>query len=270
MNNNQNLIDLFYASENRSIKWKKYFPIYEKLFAKYKNQKITFVEVGILDGGSLQIWKKYFGKSSRIIGIDNNPECKKFENENIEIYIGSQSDTNFWKDFYNKVGNIDIILDDGGHTNDQQIITLVESINNINNGGLHVVEDVHSSYQKHYGNPYKYSFINFTKKNIDDINSNFPELNNYNFSLNKLIYSIEYFESIVAFKIDRDLCNINTQIENNGFKSDNQDKTISNDILEFRKKYKFLYKFKLTTKIERILIKYIYRKRSKKLKSFFK
>ena len=77
------LIDLFYNSKNRSIKWKNYFSIYEKLFEKY-GKKITFVEIGVLDGGSLEIWKKYFGKDSRIIGIDNNPECKNLKMKNMK------------------------------------------------------------------------------------------------------------------------------------------------------------------------------------------
>ena len=264
------LIDLFYNSKNRSIKWKNYFSIYERLFEKYQGKKITFVEIGILDGGSLEIWKKYFGKDARIIGIDNNPECKKFENEEYEIIIGSQSDPFFWRKFYKNVGNVDIILDDGGHTNEQQIITLIESNNYINDGGLHVVEDTHTSYQKHYGNPYKYSFMNFSKKTIDDINTTFPTIRNFNFSLNKNIHSIEFFESIVAFKIDRTLCNENTLLENNGFKSNNSDMTISSDITNLRNKFNSIYKFKIIQKLERLLIKYIYRKRSKKLKNFFK
>lgn len=264
------LEDLFYQSTNRSIKWKKYFSIYEKLFHQFKDREITFVEIGILDGGSLEIWKKYFGKKARIIGIDNNPECKKFENENYEIYIGSQSDKNFWKNFYSKIGNVDIILDDGGHTNDQQIITLLESIEHINDGGLHIVEDVHSSYQKHYGNPYKYSFINFSKKIIDDVNTKFPNLNKFNFSLNDFIYSIEFFESIVAFKVDRKLCLENFLVENKGFKSDIEDKTIDENFTNFRSKFDFLYKFKIVKKIERFLMKNSYKKKSKALKRYFK
>ena len=107
MTKNYELLDLFNNSKHRSIKWKKYFSVYEQLFEKYRNKKITFVEIGVLDGGSLEIWKKYFGKDSRIIGIDNNSNCKKFENENFEIFIGSQSDKNFWKD--NKGANINSI-----------------------------------------------------------------------------------------------------------------------------------------------------------------
>jgi len=270
MNNTSELYNLFNSSKNSSIKWKKYFPIYERLFEKYKNKKITFVEVGILDGGSLEIWKKYFGNNSRIIGIDNNPECKKLENENFEVFIGSQSDPNFWKKFYSDVGKIDIILDDGGHKNDQQIISLVNSVEHINNGGLHIVEDVHSSYQKHYGNPYKYSFINFSKKIVDDINSTFPNIEKFNYSLNHFIYSIEFFESIVAFKIDRNLCYENTMVDNLGFKSNNTDTTIDISFINFRNKFKYLYKFKIVKKIERILMKIFYRNESKKLKKFFR
>ena len=270
MKNDLTLLDLFNSSKNKSIKWKKYFPIYEKLFKNFRNKKITFVEIGILDGGSLEIWKKFFGKDSRIIGIDKNPECKKLENENYEIFIGSQSDSYFWNKFYQKVGNVDIILDDGGHTNYQQIISLVQSIRFINNGGLHVVEDVHSSYQKHYGNPYKYSFINFSKKTIDDINSTFPNLKKFEYSLNKSISSVEFFESIVAFKIDRNLTYENILINNNGLTSNNKDMTMDDTFIKFRNRFKFIYRFNIVKKIERIVIKIFYKRQSKKLKKFFK
>ena len=270
MHDDKKLIDLFYESNNRSIKWKKYFSIYESLFGKFKNKKITFIEIGVQDGGSLEIWKKYFGKEARIIGIDNNPECKKFENANFEIFIGSQSDKNFWKEFYKIIGKVDIILDDGGHTNDQQTISLIKSIDNIKNGGLYVVEDVHSSYIKYYGNPYKYSFINFTKKLIDDINFTFPGLGKFNFSLNKSIYSIQYFESVVAFFVDRNLCEENISIENNGYKSNNQDTTLDEGFFRFRDKYKKIYQYKFVKKIERFFIIKYFKKKSRLLKNYFK
>ena len=270
MNENKKLIELFNESKNRSIKWEKYFSIYEKLFNEYKNKGITFVEIGILDGGSLEIWKKYFGDNSRIIGIDNNPKCKKFQNENYEIFIGSQSDPSFWEKFYKEVGNVDIVLDDGGHTNDQQIISLINSVKNINDGGLYVVEDVHSSYQKHYGNPYKYSFINFSKKTIDDINSTFPSLKKFDYNLNQFVYSVEFFESIVAFKINKNLCYENKLLENKGHKSNNTDTTLDIGFINFRKRFKYLYKYRIFQKIERFFIKLFYRYKSKRLKRFFK
>ena len=81
----------FLNSKKPSIKWKSYFEIYNNMFQKYKNKKITFVEVGVDRGGSLFIWKDFFSKDSRIIGIDTNPDAKKLEEYGFEIFIGDQS-----------------------------------------------------------------------------------------------------------------------------------------------------------------------------------
>ena len=206
--------DLFIESNKWSTKWKKYFDVYDNVFEKFKNKKITFVEVGVLDGGSLEMWKKYFHPDSKIIGVDFNPECKKFKNKNVEIFIGDQSNEKFWDDFFGKIGKIDILLDDGGHTNIQQTITTIKSIPNINNDGVLMVEDTHASYMTEFGNPNKYSYINFTKKLIDDLNFKYPKLGNFNMSLNDYIYSIQYYESFVIFHINREKTYINKKVIN--------------------------------------------------------
>ena len=89
---------------NTIIKWSNYFEIYEKLFKKFKNKKITLVEVGIADGGSLFMWRNYFGKKAKIIGVELNPEAKKLEKNGFKICIGDQSNPVFWKNFYKKFG----------------------------------------------------------------------------------------------------------------------------------------------------------------------
>ena len=112
------------------------------------------------------MWKDFFGKKARIIGIDFNPDAKRFEKYGFEIFIGDQSKKDFWKRLFKKIGKVDIILDDGGHTNYQQIITTNNCIPMIKENGILVIEDVHASYIKHnWYNPSKYSFINYTKKN---------------------------------------------------------------------------------------------------------
>ena len=263
-------LKLFNESVHHSIKLKKYFQIYDELFTPYKNKKITFVEVGVLDGGSLQIWKKFFGAESRIIGIDLNPECKKLECDDYEIFIGSQSENKFWDNFYEKVGPIDLLLDDGGHTNDQQLTTLIKSVPNINNNGLIVIEDTHCSYKKNYGNPSNYSFINFAKKIIDDVNYTYPEIGNFEYSLNKYISSTHFYESLVAFKIDKNLCYKNELIENSGKISNNLNVMDGLDIIAFRNKYNFLFKFRIIQKIDRIFIRFKNKINIFKLKKYFK
>ena len=202
INSNLKLFQIYKNLKRESLKCDTYFQVYEEMFNKYVGKKITFVEVGVLQGGSLFMWREYFGKDARIIGIDLHPNAKELEKHGFEIYIGSQSDKNFWRNFYTKVGKIDILLDDGGHVNDQQIVTLSESVNNINDDGIIMTEDVHTSYFKKFGNPSKYSYINYSKYLIDVVNSRFPETEIKKNNFRNKIYSISFYESIVAIKIN--------------------------------------------------------------------
>ena len=208
--NKNNFKTLFYNSKLQSIKLNSYFNIYETIFEKYRRKPITFVEVGIFGGGSLFMWKKYFHPKSRIIGIDLNPKSKSYERYGFEIFIGDQESESFWKKFYRKVGKVDIVLDDGGHTDLQQAQTFISSINNIKENGLIVIEDVHTSYFPEFGNPSKNSFINYSKKIIDLINTRYSGFKNYKIKKNKIskiikknIYSVSFYDSIVAFRINK-------------------------------------------------------------------
>ena len=177
MENNQNkLISFFKSSPFYTIKWDNYFEVYEKIFKKFETKKITIVEIGVGNGGSLFMWKSFFKENSRIIGIELNPDAKKLEKHGFEIFIGDQTDKNFWKNFYNEVGNIDILLDDGGHKNIQQVTSVMESINHINDSGMIIIEDTHTSYMKKKGfkNPSKYSFVNFCNLIIESLHRRNP------------------------------------------------------------------------------------------------
>jgi hypothetical protein len=99
-----NIKESFNKSKYRSIKHSSYFRVYDQLFEKYVGKKFTFVEIGVLGGGSLFMWRNYFGPNARIIGVDLNPGAKKWESCGFEIFIGSQDDENFWNEFIKSVG----------------------------------------------------------------------------------------------------------------------------------------------------------------------
>lgn len=189
----------FKKSPYFSMKSKNYFGIYDHLFSSYRGQEITFVEIGILQGGSLFMWRDFFGPQARIIGIDLNPDAKRWEEHGFEIFIGDQSKSEFWREFAQVVPSFDVLLDDGGHTNLQQLVTLVETAKIVDQQGLIVIEDTHSSYQKEFGNPGRFSFINVSKRLIDAIHSQFDKRDSTPGDLGRIV-SIEYFNSIVAFK----------------------------------------------------------------------
>ena len=197
----------FKKSYRLSLKWDSYFLVYDKIFKKYKNKKIKFVEIGVANGGSLFIWRKFFGKKAKIIGIDANPYSKKLSKYGFKIYTGNQSDPNFWKKFFKKEGKVDVILDDGGHKNLQQISTVHYTLPYIKDGGMIVVEDMATSYlKKEFYNPSRFSFVSFCNKIIEFINYRSGLIKkNMNF-YSKKIYSIEFFDSIAVLNIDTSKC----------------------------------------------------------------
>jgi hypothetical protein len=199
-----------------SFKHSAYFQVYEELLSKYRGKDITFVEVGVLNGGSLFMWREFFGPQVRIIGLDFNPLAKRWEEDGFEIHIGSQSNPEFWDTFYKSVGMIDVLLDDGGHTNEQQIVTTYHSIPFIKDDGILIVEDVHTSYLKDFGNPSRYSFINYAKLFVDDVNARFPGVDIKKSLFKEAVYSVSFYDSIVSFSIDRKKCFISSWTSNNG------------------------------------------------------
>jgi hypothetical protein len=137
------------------LKWQHYFDIYHNHFSRFCGCPVTILEIGIYQGGSLQMWKNYFGPAAKIYGVDIDPRCKEFEEDQIKIFIGDQTDRGFLRSLGEEIGNIDIIIDDGGHMMNQQIITFEEMFSFVGETGIYLVEDLHTSYWKEYGGGYK-------------------------------------------------------------------------------------------------------------------
>jgi SAM-dependent methyltransferase len=124
-------------------KWKHYFEVYHRHLAKFIGQEVGVLEIGVYSGGSLEMWRKYFGPRCRIYGVDIQDKCKSYEDEAVKIFIGDQADRNFWNRFKEEVPALDIIIDDGGHKTHQQIVTLEELLGHLRPGGVYICEDVY-------------------------------------------------------------------------------------------------------------------------------
>jgi len=214
-------IDCFYNSTQLTGKHTSYFPIYDKLFSPFVSTQVVFVEVGVMHGGSLHMWREFFGKSARIIGIDNNVSAKQFSND-FEIFIGDQADPKFWENFYKSIGKIDILLDDGGHRNSHQIQTVVSALPQIRSGGLIVVEDTHTSFMYEFGNPSRHSFMTFASTKAQNLTKRHKTINKPD-SLVSRIHSIEFYDSIVAFFIHDENSIPGETVSNNGRRTNAKD-----------------------------------------------
>lgn len=130
-------------TEGRGIwKWDHYFDIYHRHLKRFIGREVHVLEIGIYSGGSLEMWKEYFGPKCRIYGVDVQEACKAYEDEQTKIFIGSQGDRQFWKHFKRQVPTLDVLIDDGGHHTNQQIVTLEEMLPHLRPGGLYFCEDV--------------------------------------------------------------------------------------------------------------------------------
>jgi hypothetical protein len=183
-------------------KWKHYFPIYERHFKDFVNKSVTLMEIGCGRGGSLQMWKRYFGPHARIVGIDNYPESKKFEEDQIEIYIGEQQDTRFLDSVIGEIGIPDIIVDDGSHIMSHVTATFQFLYPRMLKNGVYLVEDLHTAYwdECEGGLRRPATFIELCKNLIDELNADHSRgsLPPTDFTRNTM--SMHFYDSIVVFE----------------------------------------------------------------------
>jgi len=154
-------------------KWGHYFEVYDRHLSRYRGTNVSILEFGVSHGGSLQMWRDYFGPEAKIYGVDNNPVCAYLSEPGTEIFIGDQADRVFLRSLADRIPQIDILIDDGGHEMHQQIATFEELFPRIDANGVYLCEDLHTSYWKRFGGGYRRpgSFIEYSKRLIDQLNA---------------------------------------------------------------------------------------------------
>ena len=160
----------FFHNRGRLIhKWHHYFEIYHRHFAPFRGRSPVVLEIGVYHGGSLQMWRKYFGRGAHIIGVDIDPRCKAFAEDGVEVLIGDQADRAFHAELRRRYPKVDIVIDDGGHTMEQQITTFEELYPHLQPNGVYLCEDLHTSFLPKFGGGVRRegSFIEHCKPLID-------------------------------------------------------------------------------------------------------
>jgi len=195
------LIDVFNKLEKPSTKWTGYFDVYDRHLGKFIGKAPRVLEIGVLGGGSIEMWHKYFGKGTQTVGIDIDEKCLEYKYDfDAKVILGDQGSPAFWDDFFKEHGEFDIVIDDGGHTMDQQKVTLEKCFPKLKTGGVLVVEDTHTSYWQNPwgGGTHRNTFLNTTKELTDAVNKQHHNLlvrSNFDG-----LYSISYYNSQVVFE----------------------------------------------------------------------
>lgn len=167
------LLEFFANNRGRSLihKWHHYIPIYDRYFKQFRNRKVRFLEIGVSKGGSLEMWRRYFGPEAIIFGIDIDAGCKVHDGRFAKVRIGSQSDEAFLRSVVEEMGGVDVVLDDGSHNMRDVISTLRTLFPLLDWSGIYLIEDLHTAYWKKYGGGYASpsNFFNVVRDVIDDM-----------------------------------------------------------------------------------------------------
>lgn len=168
---------LFFAHDGPVVhKWHHYLPIYDRHFAPYRagfrSRPLRFLEIGVYRGGSLAMWRAFFGPQAIITGVDVDPGCAAFDGrEGTRVRIGSQDNPAFMRGVVEEMGGVDIVLDDGSHEARHMRRSFDILFPLLSDGGLYVVEDVQCAYWSKFGGGYGRpgTFVEITKQLIDDM-----------------------------------------------------------------------------------------------------
>jgi hypothetical protein len=195
----------YFEKNNKNLmhKWMHYFEVYERHFARFRGTDVHLLEIGVSHGGSLQMWKDYFGPRAKIFGADVNPDCKKLEEDQVQIFIGDQGDRKFLRLLAREIPRVDILIDDGGHTMRQQIATFEELYGRVSENGVYLCEDTHTSYWPAFrgGLRRRGTFMEYSKRLIDQLNAWHSQQRSFKVDdFTKSTDSMHFYDSIVVFE----------------------------------------------------------------------
>ena len=194
---------LFHEEKMGCLKWSDYSTIYDELFQNFQNREnLRILEIGVFEGGSQSILKKYFHASSIIFGIDINPNCLNLDT-GTNIRIGDATDKNFLTEIVGEMGGIDLVIDDGSHLSSHQKKTFEILFPQLSEGGLYIVEDLEHSYLlESKGIPFSpNTFWNQSKRTTELLNNEFRRYKKrFTFKINASeLFSIKFYPQIIAF-----------------------------------------------------------------------
>lgn len=193
---------MFYGHDGLPVmKWKNYLSVYDRYLSRFRNKPTKILEIGVFNGGSLDLWRKYFGADASIFGIDINPQCADYNGRSGQVRIGSQDNPSFLRSVVSEMGGIDIVIDDGSHVAKHQRASFETLFPLLSESGVYICEDLHTAYWPAYGGGFRRrgTFIEYAKILMDDMHCDF-HVRNPTTNASRTIEAIHIANSIVAIE----------------------------------------------------------------------
>lgn len=186
------------------MKMDHYLDIYDKLLRDWQGRDVSFLEIGVYKGGSIHMWRDFWGPKSQVTFMDIDPACAALQLDGTTVEIGDQTDTAFLKRIAETYGPFDMIVDDGGHKMDHQSVSFRELWPHLKDRGMYIVEDTHTSYWPGFGGGYKApnSFIEKCKDLVDYMHSWYTDQDDI-FPFHgaaRQLHSVQFYDSLVVIE----------------------------------------------------------------------
>ena len=152
-------------------KWPHYFPIYERHLSRFVGTAARVLEIGVFRGGGLDLLADYLGEDITLVGMDIDAHAAELADERFSVFIGDQSDPDHLLALHDQYGPFDCVIDDGGHTIDQQITSAEVLFPLLNDGGTYLIEDVHTSYWPEFLDRGDFTLLDWVRDRLDDLNA---------------------------------------------------------------------------------------------------
>lgn len=196
----------FFAQDDRlATKWHHYLEVYDRHLSRYRGKPVRILELGIFQGGSLQMWRRYLGPDAVIHALDINEACAQIDEPGITVHIGSQADAGLLRRIAEAMGGIDVVIDDAGHISPDQIASFEILYPLMAPDGVYIVEDVHASYWPELGGGLRAqgAFMEYAKRLLDRLHARYvldpePALRDPGFA--DATQAIAFYDSMVVFE----------------------------------------------------------------------
>ena len=157
-----------------SDKWASYLDAYDRLFSGYRFLPLRLLEIGVQNGGSLEIWAEYFPNARRIIGCDVDPRVAQLEytDRRVVVIVGDANSDATQAAIRRRARVLELVIDDGSHRSSDVVRSFARYFAMVAYGGAYVVEDVHASYWSEFegGLYHPQSSMAFFKRLADSVN----------------------------------------------------------------------------------------------------
>lgn len=147
------LVDLYAAHDGKvSDRWTLYVHEYERLLAPLRQEPLRMLEIGIQNGGSLEIWARYFAEARSLVGCDINPDCARLQYDDPRVtVIVADANTDETQARVRAISPVlDLVIDDGSHTSSDIVRSFGRYFPMLAEGGIFIAEDLHCSYWKEF------------------------------------------------------------------------------------------------------------------------